>query len=97
MPLQIDATLCYAKGGAAGARRRRPTDKIDSPYNTYKVAGLPPTPIRTVQRGGAEGRVGTGTGAVQVLRVGREREARSQSRAANTRNRGSATSARASS
>ncbi|MFN8026358.1 MAG: endolytic transglycosylase MltG [Acidimicrobiia bacterium] len=47
MPLQIDATLCYAKGGCPPV----PTDKdrkIDSPYNTYKIAGLPPTPIRTV-------------------------------------------------
>jgi UPF0755 protein len=47
MPLQIDATLCYAKGGCPPV----PVDadkKIDSPYNTYKVAGLPPTPIASV-------------------------------------------------
>jgi UPF0755 protein len=47
MPLQIDATLCYAKGGCPPV----PTDadrKIESPYNTYKVKGLPPTPIKTV-------------------------------------------------
>jgi len=47
MPLQIDATLCYAKGGCPPV----PIDddrKIDSPYNTYKVKGLPPGPIETV-------------------------------------------------
>jgi len=47
MPLQLDSTLCYAKGGCPPV----PTDKdrkIDSPYNTFKVTGLPPTPIRTV-------------------------------------------------
>ena len=47
MPLQIDATLCYAKGGCPPV----PTDddrKIVSPYNTYKQLGLTPTPIKTV-------------------------------------------------
>jgi UPF0755 protein len=47
MPLQIDATLCYAKGGCPPV----PTaadKRIASPYNTYTVAGLPPTPIASV-------------------------------------------------
>jgi UPF0755 protein len=47
MPLQIDSTLCYAKGGCPPS----PTDadkQLDSPYNTYKIPGLPPTPIASV-------------------------------------------------
>jgi len=47
MPLQIDATVVYARGGG-----RAPLTSADfnvvSPYNTYKVTGLPPTPISTV-------------------------------------------------
>jgi UPF0755 protein len=45
MPLQIDATSAYA----AKLLNLDPTKviyaKINSPYNTYTHAGLPPTPI----------------------------------------------------
>jgi UPF0755 protein len=48
MQLQIDATVVYATGGG-------PTDivlledlEVDSPYNTYRIEGLPPTPIAGV-------------------------------------------------
>jgi UPF0755 protein len=47
MPLQVDATLCYAKGGCPPVPTEK-DKKIDSPYNTYLIDGLPPTPIRTV-------------------------------------------------
>jgi UPF0755 protein len=46
-PLQIDATVCYAKGGCDKSPTKADLE-IDSPYNTYKVLGLPPTPISTV-------------------------------------------------
>ncbi len=49
--LQLDAEIQYAKGKTTGSETWWPkiTGKdireIDSPYNSYKYAGLPPTPI----------------------------------------------------
>jgi UPF0755 protein len=47
MPLQIDATVLYARGGGTGPLTDADFARV-SPYNTYKVQGLPPTPISTV-------------------------------------------------
>lgn len=47
MALQIDATVVYA-WRLAGRKVTRVLNKdleIDSPYNTYKISGLPPKPI----------------------------------------------------
>jgi len=47
MPLQIDATVLYARGGGTSPLTDADFARV-SPYNTYKVQGLPPTPISTV-------------------------------------------------
>lgn len=53
MPLQIDATVLYAIG------ERKPSNTeadraTDSPYNTYRVTGLPPTPIAGITKASLE-------------------------------------------
>ncbi len=48
MSLDIDATLQYAKGNDEDGwwpQVKSQDKKIDSPYNTYKNKGLPPSPI----------------------------------------------------
>jgi UPF0755 protein len=42
MPLQIDATLLYGADPALSFAELR---ELDTPYNTYRYKGLPPTPI----------------------------------------------------
>jgi UPF0755 protein len=49
MRLEIDATLSYAKGDLTAVPLDADRD-IDSPYNTYRVAGMPPGPISGVGR-----------------------------------------------
>ena len=45
MPLQVDCTVAYATCGG-NLSQLTPSDlKVNSPYNTYLHAGLPPTPI----------------------------------------------------
>lgn len=46
MPLQIDATVKYALGGQSKKIYYKDLE-VDSPYNTYKVSGLPPGPINS--------------------------------------------------
>ena len=45
MPLQADPTLVFAAGDFTIKRLTAKQMAIDSPYNTYKYAGLPPGPI----------------------------------------------------
>ena len=44
MPLQVDATIQYILPERVAVLTEAETS-IDSPYNTYKNKGLPPTPI----------------------------------------------------
>jgi UPF0755 protein len=53
MRLQIDATVLYARGEHTDRVLFEDTE-IDSPYNTYQVDGLPPTPISGAGRAAIE-------------------------------------------
>ena len=50
MRLQADPTVKYAIGDFSIKRITEKMCAFDSPYNTYRVAGLPPGPIRLVEK-----------------------------------------------
>ena len=56
MPLQTDPTVIYAlrKAGTYDGNIRKKDLAIDSPYNTYNHAGLPPGPIASPGRDAIE-------------------------------------------
>ena len=45
MRLQTDPTVIYALGDSFDGDIRSRDLKVESPFNTYRVGGLPPTPI----------------------------------------------------
>ena len=45
MPLQTDPSVIYGEGESFEGRLRRKHLDRDTPYNTYRFVGLPPTPI----------------------------------------------------
>lgn len=50
MRLQTDPTVIYAMGRQFNGNIRKKDLNIDSPYNTYRYKGLPPSPISLVGR-----------------------------------------------
>jgi UPF0755 protein len=59
MPLQCDPTVIYAlqRAGTYTGNLRRDDLAFDSPYNTYRYAGLPPGPIASPGRASLEAAV----------------------------------------
>ncbi len=48
MPLQMDPTVIYALGAQYQGKLSHEDLQFDSPFNTYRYRGLPPTPIAMV-------------------------------------------------
>lgn len=51
MPLQADPTLVFAVGDFTLKRVLNEHKEVDSPYNTYRYAGLPPGPVNMPEIG----------------------------------------------
>ena len=90
MPLQTDPTVIYAlrAPGRYDGNIRRADLEIDSPYNTYRYAGLPPGPIASPGLRVAAGRAAPGAGRGPLLREPQRRLALLQPHAGRARARG---------
>lgn len=62
MRLQIDATVLYALGSHKD-RVLYSDLEVDSPYNTYRISGLPPTPIAVPGRAALEAALNPAAGS----------------------------------
>lgn len=62
MKLQTDPTVIYALGEAFDGDIRRRDLRVDSPFNTYRYKGLPPTPIALPSRASIEAAVNPADG-----------------------------------
>ncbi len=78
MGMQCDPTVIYAlqKAGRYNGNLTRADLQFDSPYNTYRYAGLPPGPIAAPGRLAIEAAVKARRGAVSVFREQERRLAR---------------------
>jgi UPF0755 protein len=62
MALQLNATVQYATKSQGQIMLSNKATKINSPYNTYRFAGLPPTPIANPSKDAIEATLNPATG-----------------------------------
>ena len=78
MGMQCDPTVIYAleRAGRYNGNLTRADLQFDSPYNTYRYAGLPPGPIAAPGPGVARGRRQSCGGVLPLLRQPQRRQPR---------------------
>jgi UPF0755 protein len=62
MALQLNATVQYVTKSQGQILLSNKATKINSPYNTYRFAGLPPTPIANPSKDAIEATLNPATG-----------------------------------
>ena len=73
-PLGIDATICYGPQQAVQRAARQSDLEADTPYNSRRNQGLPPTPIAAPGRAALEAALNPADGRLDLLRPRSRRE-----------------------